>query len=250
MKPPNHAGSWTTGWIVAGVGILGLVSAGSAAATTEPPEDTTTGTETTVATADTSLAGSTEPTTGAGPSNCPAVTGATETTAAGEAPATTSGETMATEATTATTEMVEGSTPAVSGPFVQIEETDDFGPILVDSECFTLYAFTEDTEGTPTCVDDCAIEWPPLFTPDQNVPPLADELDPSLFTVVEHPDGSMLAVNDHPLYYFEGDTAPGEIKGQGMDGMWFIVAPDGNPIMGGATAATEAPAGTEASAGT
>ena len=75
---------------------------------------------------------------------------------------------------------------AVSGPFVQIAETDEYGPILADHECRTLYIFAPDGDagGEPTCVDDCAVNWPPLFVPDDAVPALADELDPSLFSVV------------------------------------------------------------------
>ena len=235
-----------TRWVVAALGVAVLGSTRTAAATTEPPADTTTDSAATTA------AGG-----GAGPSDCPVVgeeavgseapegTGATEESAAG---------TAAADTTTAETAAETSAAPA-TGPFAQIEETDTFGPILVDGECFTLYAFTQDTEGTPTCADECAVEWPPLFTPDENVPPLADELDASLFTVVEHPDGSQLVVNDHPLYYFEGDTEPGVINGQAMDDEWFVVDADGNPIMetegtagGGSAVEASEPAGTEAAA--
>ena len=173
-------------------------------------------------------------------SEAPEGTETTEESAAGTATA---------DTTTAETAAETSAAPA-TGPFAQVEETDTFGPILVDGECFTLYAFTQDTEGTPTCVDECAVEWPPLFTPDENMPPLADELDASLFTVVEHPDGSQLAVNGHPLYYFEGDTEPGVINGQAMDDEWFVVDADGNPITsaGGSAAEASEPAGTEAAA--
>src|SRR4051794_3652080 len=83
-----------------------------------------------------------------------------------------------------------GSVPMPSGPFVQIAETAEYGPILVDNACRALYIFTNDANGEPTCVDDCAVAWPPLLVPDDSVPPLADELDPSLFSVTSHPQGS------------------------------------------------------------
>jgi predicted lipoprotein with Yx(FWY)xxD motif len=39
--------------------------------------------------------------------------------------------------------------------------------------------------------------------------------------------------NGRPLYLFEGDTAPGDISGQGLEdefGQWFLVSPAGEPI--------------------
>jgi hypothetical protein len=90
--------------------------------------------------------------------------------------------------------------------------------------------FSPDVDGEPTCVDDCAANWPPLLVPDEAVPPLADELDPSLFSVVEHPEGAMLKVGDWPLYYFANDAAPGDVNGQGVGGVWWVVGPDGTPF--------------------
>jgi predicted lipoprotein with Yx(FWY)xxD motif len=132
----------------------------------------------------------------------------------------------------ATTETMEttGSMAPVGGAFVQVAESEEYGQILVDAECRTLYVFSQDVDGEPTCVDDCAANWPPLFVTDEAVPPLADELDPSLFSVVEHPDGAMLKVGDWPLYYFANDAAPGDVNGQGVGGVWWVVGPDGTPF--------------------
>jgi len=125
---------------------------------------------------------------------------------------------------------------------VQIAETPEYGPILVDADCRALYIFTKDVGGESTCVDDCAKAWPPLFVTDETVPPVADELDPSLFSITDHPDGSVLKIGDWPLYYFAGDTGPGETNGQGVGGVWWLVTPEGMPIQeggaGGATASS------------
>ena len=129
----------------------------------------------------------------------------------------------------------------MEGPFVQVAESEEYGPILVDGQCRALYAFTQDADGESTCVDDCAVNWPPLFVTDGAVPPLADELDPSLFSVVEHPEGSMLKVGDWPLYYFAGDAAPGDTNGQAVGDVWWLVSPDGTLIEGDAGSETSAP---------
>jgi predicted lipoprotein with Yx(FWY)xxD motif len=273
MNPPNHIARW----IAAGVSVFALAGAGSVMATTEPPDTTAATDDTSMASepADTSMGS--EPT-GAGPSDCPAIvegaagTAAEGTEAAGteaegteaagteaagtEAAGTEAAGTEAAEATEMATEttaaadastadsMAEGSEAPVDGPAVQIVETDEYGPILVDGECFTLYAFTPDSEGggDSTCFDECAANWPPLFA--EEVPALADELDPSLFGIAEHPDGAMLKIGDWPLYYFAGDAAPGEINGQGVGDVWWVVAPDGTLIE-----TVEGSEGTEAAEG-
>ena len=91
---------------------------------------------------------------------------------------------------------------------MQIAESEEYGPILVDHECRTLYGFTRDQPGTSSCIEACAEAWPILSAPGGEVPPLADELDPTLFSVIEHPEsGPMLQVGDWPLYYFANDLA-------------------------------------------
>lgn len=239
MKHTRNLGRW----IAAGVGALVLSGAGVAGATTPPTEPPAgTAADTAAGPADTSTGATTEAMTGAGPSDCPPIAEATESTApAGsevametapaDATATTGGETMATTATSAAETMATtGSVAPVSGPFVQVAESDEYGQILVDAECRTLYVFSQDVDGEPTCVDDCAANWPPLLVPDEAVPPLADEIDPSVFSVVQHPDGAMLKVGDWPLYYFANDAAPGDVNGQGVGGFWWVVGPDGTPF--------------------
>jgi predicted lipoprotein with Yx(FWY)xxD motif len=199
----THLGRWVA------VGAAALFAAGTGAASaSSPPSEPATGT--------------------AGPSDCPAVSEESET-ASSEAP-------TGSEAA-ATSEPVASSAPesseAAAGPFVQVVETDEYGSVLVDGECRALYMFESDTDGESTCFDDCAAAWPPLFVSDETVPAVADELDPSLFTVVQHPDGPMLKSGDWPLYYFVQDTGPGQFNGQGVDafgGLWWLVAPDGTPV--------------------
>jgi hypothetical protein len=42
------------------------------------------------------------------------------------------------------------------------------------------------------------------------------------------PDGStQVTYAGHPLYYFSGDSAAGDAKGQGLNGVWFIATADG-----------------------
>jgi predicted lipoprotein with Yx(FWY)xxD motif len=105
------------------------------------------------------------------------------------------------------------------------------GQILVDAEGRTLYAFTKDTDGTPTCYDDCAANWPPLLADGDATP--GEGLDASLLTTVARTDGTMqVKYGDWPLYYFAADAAPGDTNGQGVNSVWYVVGADGTIIEG------------------
>ena len=142
----------------------------------------------------------------------------TATTAVEEETTTTAGGGEETT-TTAAEEMVEG---------VRGAET-DLGTILVDAEGFTLYVFTNDTGGASTCNEGCIDNWPavPADTP------IGSDLDASLFGTTTRDDGSeQLNVNGQPLYRYTPDAAPGDINGQGVGGVWFVIGTDGNLIEG------------------
>lgn len=111
----------------------------------------------------------------------------------------------------------------------------DLGTILVNAQGLTLYGFTPDTEGESTCVDDCAAAWPPALVGEADV----SLLDPERFSTVEHPSGTMLKIGDWPLYTFANDAAPGDVNGQGVGDVWYVVAPDGTLIEGTGDAGTE-----------
>jgi predicted lipoprotein with Yx(FWY)xxD motif len=103
------------------------------------------------------------------------------------------------------------------------------GDILVDSAGMTLYVWDNDTTpGTSSCTGACATAWPPLMA--TGTPTYGAGLDASMFSTVTRDDGStQLAVNDHPLYLWAADQAPGDTTGQGVNG-FYVVAPNGTKI--------------------
>ncbi len=113
----------------------------------------------------------------------------------------------------------------------------ELGDVLVDEGGLTLYGFTDDSDGSPTCTDACADAWPPVIV---DGPDLPAGLDPALYSVAERPDGAFqLQAGIWPLYRFAGDAGPGDINGQASGNVWFAVAPDGSLIdADGATAGT------------
>jgi len=119
------------------------------------------------------------------------------------------------------------ATPAPPAPSVKLADT-SLGKVLVDSEGRTLYAFTKDANGTPTCVDACAKAWPAATVSGQ---PIAGAgIAATIQSIAAPTGGSMIVAGKWPLYRFAGDAGPGDVNGQGTAGVWFAVAPDGTLI--------------------
>jgi predicted lipoprotein with Yx(FWY)xxD motif len=123
----------------------------------------------------------------------------------------------------------EESSPSTGSATVMVATNATHGEILVDGEGRTLYLFTPDEAGTPTCYDACATAWPPLLaTGDITVGPGLDDGDFSTATRTD--SGDQVKIGNWPLYYFASDTAPGETKGQGLNDLWYVVSPSGEAI--------------------
>lgn len=107
----------------------------------------------------------------------------------------------------------------------------ELAPNLVDSRGRSLYIYMNDEPNTSlsACIDDCAVEWPPLTV--SGAPEAAEGVDPDLIGTIDRPDGSAQATyNGWPLYYYNPDTIPGTTFGHRYNGLWFLIAPSGEPI--------------------
>jgi predicted lipoprotein with Yx(FWY)xxD motif len=124
------------------------------------------------------------------------------------------------------------STPAASGAVSLKTAKGEPGTFLVDSSGRSLYLFEADKGDTSTCNGACAAAWPPLTT--TAAPTAGSGVKASLLGTSKRDDGSMeVTYNGHPLYYFAGDSGPGQTKGQGVDGFgaeWYVVAPNGKKL--------------------
>lgn len=109
------------------------------------------------------------------------------------------------------------------------------GEVLVDGAGMTLYLFDNDGEDESTCVDDCAATWPPLV----GEPEAAGGVDESLLGTTTRPDGSAQATYaGFPLYLYAADAEPGDVNGQGVGDVWWLVGADGSRITGEAGASS------------
>jgi predicted lipoprotein with Yx(FWY)xxD motif len=147
------------------------------------------------------------------------------------------GSTTTSSAPAQTTTSTTGSPDTTTGPGTTMAPvTDgvsaaqsDLGTILVDPDGFTLYVFTQDTDGESTCYEGCAALWPPV--PGDTA--ISSDLDGSIFGTTSRTDGTeQLTVNGQPLYLYTPDASAGDVNGQGVGGVWFVVGTNGEMIEG------------------
>jgi predicted lipoprotein with Yx(FWY)xxD motif len=124
------------------------------------------------------------------------------------------------------------STPSVSTgdpDTIDVATNPTLGQILVDGNGKTLYIFTKDAPDTVNCDAQCQVNWPPLVS--SGTPKVGPGVDASLIGTATLANGEKVITYDHmPLYYFYKDTQPGQVSGQDVGSLWFVVSPDGEPV--------------------
>ncbi len=107
------------------------------------------------------------------------------------------------------------------------------GAYLAGEDGKALYLLTRDTQNTTTCSGGCATAWPPFELDPGETVTSGDGVTGKLATITRADDGKgQVTYNGIPLYYFAGDAAAGDVKGQGVKGVWFLVAPDSTAASG------------------
>ena len=164
----------------------------------------------------------------------PPVTGEPTTAVETTEPTVVATEGNATEAPAVTEAPATSGVPVTGEATVNVSELAEVGSFLVDGDGSALYTFMNDTpdSGTSACTGECAEDWPPLVS--QGEPVAGEGVDETLLGTITRDDGTIqVTYNGRPLHRFEGDTAPGDISGQGLEdefGQWFLVSPTGEPI--------------------
>jgi predicted lipoprotein with Yx(FWY)xxD motif len=122
------------------------------------------------------------------------------------------------------------------------------GVILIDRSGRTLYRYSADGTGKPTCTGGCAAAWPPLTVPagTVHVTGTAGVSSADLGTVALPGGALQVTFRGMPLYRFSGDAKAGDTNGQGTGGTWFVVpvamvAPPATSTTGLATTTTTLP---------
>ncbi len=103
------------------------------------------------------------------------------------------------------------------------------GSILVDGKGMTLYLFTKDAPNTSNCTGQCLAAWPPLL----GKPTAGKGVDATKLGSFTRADGSTQAsYNGWPLYYWQADAKPGDVTGQKVNNVWFVLDKNGVAVKG------------------
>jgi predicted lipoprotein with Yx(FWY)xxD motif len=125
-----------------------------------------------------------------------------------------------------------GSSPASSGEGAAnaVLRTADspLGPIAVAANGRTVYVFDEDGVGTSTCAGSCAALWPALSAETQE--PAVDGVPGDVGTITRDDGTLQVTLDGMPLYTYAGDSDAGDVTGQGVDGVWWVVAAGGAEV--------------------
>lgn len=142
---------------------------------------------------------------------------------------TSSGSTGTTGSTSATT--------TSSALTVAAKAVSKVGTVLVGPSGDTLYHDDADSQTHIACTGGCAQAWPPLTVSSGQRPELASGV-PGTVGTVKRPDGTtQVTYNGLPLYYYSGDSSPGQANGQGLGGVWFVIKPSAG-VAGGSSSST------------
>ncbi len=150
-------------------------------------------------------------------------------------------------ASTSTTTTAPATTPpaqtTAAALTVNVATKADVGSYLVDSRGMSLYWFSKDSVGKSTPTGTVLANWPIFNVSTIVVPP---SLKASDFTKITRDDGQVItAYKGWPLYYYIKDQAPGDILGNKVAGVWFLVDPaSSGPPAPATTPATTTPPST------
>lgn len=104
---------------------------------------------------------------------------------------------------------------------VNVSTAPDGTTYLTDGNGMTLYYFTKDVKGESACYGKCAEAWPVFYAPTISVP---STLNASDFGTITRTDGTkQTTYKGWPLYYWFKDKKPGDMTGNGVLGVWYIV---------------------------
>lgn len=96
------------------------------------------------------------------------------------------------------------------------------GPALAGEDGMTLYVLFGDNEDGSGCNDACEDAWRPLAT-EAGTEVVAGEGVVGDFGTTTRPDGTTQATwYGRPLYYYSGDTSPGDANGHEVGDVWYV----------------------------
>lgn len=123
---------------------------------------------------------------------------------------------------------------SVSGAFaadvVAKVGTSSLGKIVVNGKGMSAYYFDMDKahSGVSVCTGICSANWPAIVS--TTAKPHVTGIKGVVSSIPLKGGKHQITINGRPIYTFAFDKAVGQIKGQGAQGVWYVVAPSGAEI--------------------
>ena len=131
-----------------------------------------------------------------------------------------------------TTAGTPASGPATATATVIESHAGSAGSFLTNASGRAVYLWAADSMNKSTCSGACAGAWPPVTTTGK-VTAAGGAKTADLGTITRSDGSKQVTYDGQPLYYFAGDSGPGQTSGQGSDNFgakWWLVAPAGTKI--------------------
>lgn len=101
------------------------------------------------------------------------------------------------------------------------------GSYVAGKDGLALYVFLPDTGTSGSeCNGECAVNWPPLT----GTAAAGTGVTGALGTITRDDGTAQVTLGGMPLYYFKGDAAAGDVKGQGLQSVWYLASPAGTAV--------------------
>jgi predicted lipoprotein with Yx(FWY)xxD motif len=126
---------------------------------------------------------------------------------------------------------------AAGSGLVIITKSGSAGAFLTDGSGRAVYLWMKDGKDSSACDGACAGAWPPV-TATGAVSASGGVTMADLSTITRSGGAKQVVYDGHPLYYFSGDSGPGQVSGQGSDAFgakWWLVDPAGTSITAAVT---------------
>lgn len=122
--------------------------------------------------------------------------------------------------------------PPAAGDAELMVADSSLGEIVVDGEGLTVYMFDNDTQGAEAsaCEGQCLTNWPPVTT--ESDEPAVEGVAGEVGTITAADGSKQVTLNGWPLYRFAGDAAPGDVNGQGVNDVWWVLSAAGERMAG------------------
>jgi predicted lipoprotein with Yx(FWY)xxD motif len=101
---------------------------------------------------------------------------------------------------------------------------------VVDGKGMTVYVSDKDTKGSgqSACSGDCLVKWPAVVAESDS--PAVDGVTGEVGTITRDDGTKQVTLGGMPLYLSAGDAKAGDMTGQGVGGVWWVVSADGAKV--------------------